>query len=157
MNTKIKFRDLDIEYQNHFIKNYVIAALFAFFFIVFSLLSHRYIYIIFILSATLLFSLYQSWLIYKSLTDQVYVYDLTCVDIERKNITLLSVKDIYNTCHLTLKSDNDMNVVQPVPYSSSFNIGDIIRIYAEKDSLSKINNNTYTILNPIFIYTLQSK
>lgn len=150
----MNFSDLEIEYQNHFIKSFFITALLFFISIPICILIKKYWYILGCLFIASIYTLYLLTIIHKSLSDQIYIYDLLCTEVVRKEPTLFGREIGLNSCTITLKAASGAKILLPVPYSSPYKVGDTLRIYAEQDSLSCISTNTYTILNPIFMHIL---
>ncbi len=157
----MKFSDLDTPYQYHFIKEFVLTGI-AFFtsalFIMIFMKKWQYILVAFL--SAISYSLYILWQIYKSLTNMVLVVDAKCIDLERKENKLLGSpsKDATTskTCTLILENEDGLKFKQPVAFSSPYKTGDTIRIYTDKGSISQLNQNTYTVINPIFMHVLKS-
>ncbi|MCR4903335.1 MAG: hypothetical protein K6A23_10805 [Butyrivibrio sp.] len=157
---KLKFSDLDTPYQYHFIKELIftfigfIAAIAVF------ILIKEWTYIFFALFIALSYVLYVLWQIYKSLTNKVLVIDAKCIDLERKENKLLGSlsKDATTskTCTLILQNSEGIKFKQPVAFLSDYKTGDVVRIYADEGSVSQLNQNTYTIINPIFMHIIKS-
>ena len=154
----MKFAQLDSEYQNHFYRMYFGVAICFLFSIPICILIKKYLYIILCLLIALAFCAYFYYQIYLSITDQIYVFDMECSDIVRKEKSLFGSKDMGSkTCSMTLKTKDGLNFVQSVAYASPYKVGDTVRIYAERNSLTQLNSNTFSILNPIFMHVLASK
>ena len=153
----MSFLELDSAYQNHFYKQFALTGGLFLLSIIISLLIRKYLYILGCLFIAACYCLYLYYQIYKSLTGNVFVMELTCVEVNKQEKTFFGNKDIGSkTCSMILRSENDINFVQPVAYSSTYKPGDIIRIYAEDGSITQMNSNTYSILNPIFMHVLAS-
>ncbi len=157
---ELSFSDLDTTYQNHFIKEFVFTGLGFIVATIISVLIKKWCYILIALSIAFGYALYLLWQIYKSLSNKVLVIDAKCVDLERKENKLLgsASKEITTskTCTLLLENDDGMKIKQSVAFSSSYKTGDTVRIYADEGSISQLNQNTYTVINPIFMHVLKS-
>lgn len=154
-NTDIKFKDLDVAYQNHFIKEYVLAGCLFILAIIVCILINQYIYILGCVAILAGYSVYLYYQIYKSLTDQVLVIDGECVDIIKKENSFFGSKDVAaKTAKITIKCENEILITQDVPYSSNYKTGVTVRIYANEGTVSQLNQNTYTVINPIFMHIL---
>ena len=157
---ELSFSDLDAPYQSHFIKEFVLTGLgfIAATFVFVMLKEWFYIFIAFLIACG--YAVYILWQIYKSLTNRVLVIDAKCIDLERKENKLLGSfsKDMTTskTCTLLLENEEGIKFKQPVAFSSSYKTGDIVRIYSDEGSISQLNQNTYTVLNPIFMHVLRS-
>lgn len=155
---EISFSDLDVPYQNHFIKEFVLTGIALIIAIVFCILIKKYTYILGCLLIALGYAAYVYSIIYRSLTGDVLVLDLKCTDLERKENALLGKKEWGSkTCKITLSSDEGLNFVQQVGFASEYKVGDIVRIYTQQNAISQLNRNTYTVLNPIFMHILATK
>ena len=157
---ELSFSDLDTPYQYHFIKELALTAVGLVVSVIFFALIKEWICILFAFLATIGYSLYVLWQVYKSLSNRVLVVDAKCIDLERKENKLLGSfsKDstTSKTCNLILENDQGLKFTQPVAFSSSYKTGDTIRIYADEGSISQLNQNTYTVINPIFMHVLKS-
>ena len=154
----IKFSQLDSEYQNHFYRMYALVILFFVLSVPACILIKKYWYIVGCLIIAIAFGIYFYYQIYLSVTDQVYIFDLECTDIVRQEKSFLGSKDAGSkTCSMTLQTKDGKNFVQSVAFASPYKIGDTVRIYAEKNAVTQLNSNTFSILNPIFMHVLASK
>ncbi|MCF0125154.1 MAG: hypothetical protein HUJ68_05260 [Clostridia bacterium] len=155
---EMSFNELDSVYQNHFIKEFVLTGILSLGSIILCIFIKRYLYILGCLLITTGYAFYLLYQIYKSLTGKILVLDLCCVDIKRQEKSLLGNKEAGSkTCSMVLKSENDLTFVQSVAFSSSYKTGDIVRIYAEDGSITQMNSNTYSVLNPVFMHVLATK
>lgn len=154
---KLRFSDLDAPYQNHFIKEYALAGVIFVSATIICILIKAYLYILFCFLIFMGYALYLYWQIYLSLTNKILVIDCKCTDIEKKEHSLFSSKDfVSKTCTISLEDNKGHKFTQPIPFSSEYKIGDTVRIYANERSISQINKNTYTVINPIFMHCLAS-
>ena len=158
--TDTKFSDLEMSYQGHFIKEYILAVVAFIAALLFCIFSKRYIDIIFCVVAVTLYSLYLWSQIRDSLVGKITAIDLTVIDIERKETKLLGSfsKDMTTsrTCNIKFEDNNKLRYVMSVPFSSAYKTGDIVRIYMNNGSASQLNQNTYTILNPVYMHIISS-
>ncbi len=158
--TELSFTDLDTPYQYHFIKELLFTVLGFLITAIIFIIIKEWLYILFSLLLAFGYSLYVIWQIYKSLSNQVLVVDAKCIDLERKESKLFGTlsKDATTskTCTLLLQNEDGLKFTQPVAFSSNYKTGDIVRIYADEGSISQLNQNTYTIINPIFMHILKS-
>ncbi|WP_026658239.1 hypothetical protein [Butyrivibrio sp. AC2005] len=157
---KLSFSDLDTPYQYHFIKELAFTAVGFIVCTVFFVFIRQWLYILFAFLIAAGYALYVIWQIYKSLSNQVLVVDAKCMDLERKENKLFGALSkeatTSKTCTLLLENEEGLKFTQPVAFSSSYKTGDIVRIYADDGSISQLNQNTYTIINPIFMHVLKS-
>ncbi len=157
---ELKFSDLDQPYQFHFIKEFILAGVGLILGIILCIIIQKFIYIPIIIAIALGYCIYVCFQIYKSLMNQVLVIDAKCIDLERKETRLLGSfsKDATTskTCTLILENESGLKFRQAVAYSSSYKTGDVVRIYANEGSISQLNQNTYTVVNPIFMHTLRT-
>lgn len=152
-----KFSELDIQYQNHFIKEYIATGAAFTLSVIFVILIQKYWYILGCFGIALSYSVYVYSLIYRSLTGKITYLDLVCTDLSRKENSIFGIKDLgAKTCTIMLKSEDGDNFTQSVAFSSSYKTGNIVRIYALEGSISQINQNTYTVINPVFMHILSS-
>ena len=156
-NTELRFSELDQAYQNHFIKEYALAGAIFVGALLICIAIKQYIYVLGCVAIMLGYCVYLYIQIYKSLANKVLVLDLKCIDINKKESSLLGLKDMSSkTCTITLENEKGLKFTQPVPYANNFKTGDTIRIYANEGTISQLNQNTYTVVNPIFIHVLAS-
>ncbi len=157
---ELSFSDLDTPYKNHFIKEFVYTGIGFLAATVFFIFIKKWLYILFALLLAAGYSLYVLWQIYKSLSNRVLVVDAKCIDLERKENKLFGSlsKDstTSKTCTLILENEEGLKFKQPVAFSSSYKTGDTVRVYADEGSISQLNQNTYTIINPIYMHVLKS-
>ena len=157
---ELSFSDLDTPYQYHFIKELIFTGIGFLVAAIFFILIKEWLYILFAFLVAVGYALYVLWQIYKSLSNRVLVVDAKCVDLERKENKLFGAlsKDATTskTCTLILENDDGIKFTQPVAFSSSYKTGDTVRIYADEGSISQLNQNTYTIINPIYMHVLKS-
>lgn len=152
---ELSFSDLDGPYQNHFIKEYVLLSLGFIIAVVFCILVKQYWYILGCIGLGGGYAIYLYSIIYKSLTGKVSILDLKCTDLVRKETSLFGMKDAGSkTCTLLLQSEEGLTFTQSVAFASTYKTGNIVRIYASEGSISQINRNTYTVINPIFMHVL---
>ena len=158
--TELSFSDLDTPYQYHFIKELAFTGIGFLVATIFFIIIKEWFYILFSLLVAIGYTLYVLWQIYKSLSNRVLVVDAKCIDLERKENKLCGAlsKDATTskTCTLILENDDELKFTQPVAFSSSYKTGDTVRIYADEGSISQLNQNTYTIINPIYMHILKS-
>lgn len=158
--TELSFSDLDTTYQYHFIKELAFTGIGFLVATIFFIIIKEWFYILFALLVAIGYTLYFLWQIYKSLSNRVLVVDAKCIDLERKENKLFGAlsKDATTskTCTLILENDDGLKFTQPVAFSSSYKTGDTVRIYADEGSISQLNKNTYTIINPIYMHILKS-
>ena len=157
---ELSFSDLDTPYQFHFIKELAFTGIGFLVTAGFLIVIKEWLYILFALLIAAGYALYVLWQIYKSLTNHVLVVDAKCIDLERKENKLFGAlsKDstTSKTCTLLLENEEGLKFTQPVAFSSNYKTGDTVRIYADEGSISQLNQNTYTIINPIFMHVLKS-
>lgn len=154
---EISFKELDIPYQNHFIKEYILAAGLFIIAVILCVLIKEYLYILGCFIGLAAYGLYLYWQIYKSLTNKVVVIDGKCTDVQKKENGLLkSTMFSSKTAKITIKTENGILITQDVPYSSAYKTGETVRIYANEGTLNQLNANTYTVINPIFMHVLAS-
>ena len=157
---ELSFSDLDTPYQYHSIKELIFTSIGFLVAAIFFILIKEWLYILFAFLVAAGYALYVLWQIYKSLSNRVLVVDAKCVDLERKENKLFGAlsKDATTskTCTLILENDDGIKFTQPVAFSSSYKTGDTVRIYADEGSISQLNQNTYTIINPIYMHVLKS-
>lgn len=155
IKTELKFKDLDTAYQNHFIKEYVLAGCLFVIAVIICIAIKQYLYILGCLLILAAYCLYLYSQIYKSLTDKVLVIEGECIDINKKENSFLGSKDVAaKTAKITVKCANGTLLTQDVPYASDYKTGVTVRIYANEGTISQINQNTYTVINPIFMHIL---
>ena len=151
----ITFKELDVAYQNHFIKEYALAGVLFIGSLVICILIKQYLYIIGCLLIFAGYCLYLYSQIYKSLTDKILVIEGECIDMTKKENFILGSKDMASkTAKITIKTQNGILITQDVPYASNYKTGSMVRIYANENTLSQINQNTYTVINPVFMHVL---
>lgn len=157
---ELSFSDLDTPYQYHFIKEFVLTAIGFVISTVFFIFIKQWLYIFFAFAIASGYAIYVLWQIYKSLSNHVLVIDAKCIDLERKENKLFGTlsKDATTskTCTLLLENEEGLKFTQPVAFSSNYKTGDIVRIYCDEGSISQLNQNTYTVINPIFMHVLKS-
>lgn len=152
---EIEFTDLDQAYQIHFIKEYIIAFILFALSIIVCILIKEYWYIAFCVLIMAAYCIYLFLQIYRSLTNRVLVIDGVCIDVSRKESTLFNSKDFASrTCKITIRTDDNMLISMPVPYSSDYKTGVTVRIYANDGTINQLNLNTYTVINPIYMHIL---
>ena len=158
--TELSFSDLDTPYQYHFIKELIFTGIGFLVAAIFFIFIKEWLYILFAFLVAAGYALYILWQIYKSLSNRVLVVDAKCVDLERKENKLFGAlsKDATTskTCTLILQNEEGLKFTQPVAFSSSYKTGDTVRIYADEGSINQLNQNTYTVINPIFMHVLKS-
>lgn len=150
---EINFSDLNSKYQSYFYKQFGLTGALCIFGIVLFTLLGQYKYIFICLALTLAYSLYLLNLIYKSLTNHIVVLDAECINISKKEANVFGVKGA-RTCEIVLQTKSNLKINQSVPYLVPYKVGDTLRIYCHEGSISQINNNTYTIINPVFMHVL---
>ncbi len=151
----ITFKELDVAYQNHFIKEYALAGILFIGSLVICILIKQYLYIIGCLLILAGYCIYLYSQIYRSLTNRILVIDGECIDMTKKENFILGSKDMASkTAKITIKTDNGILITQDVPYASNYKTGSKVRIYANENTLSQINQNTYTVINPVFMHIL---
>jgi len=153
----LTFKELDVAYQNHFIKEYALAGVLFIASLITCILIKHYFYI---LGCILIFAGYCLYLylqIYRSLTDRILVIEGECIDMTKKENFILGNKDMASkTAKITLKTKDGILITQYVPYASNYKTGSLVRIYANENTLSQINQNTYTVINPVFMHILSN-
>lgn len=152
---QLSFSDLDAKYQNHFFKQFALTITLGISLSIFLALLKQYEGLIGCILICLAYCAYTAYQIYRSLTNHVIILDAECINVEKKETNLLGLKGA-RTCNITLKTTNDQKITQTVPYLAVYKTGDTIRIYANEGSISQLNNNTYTVINPIFMHVLSS-
>ncbi len=107
---ELKFSDLDVTYQNHFIKEFILTGLGFIGSIIFCILIRKWTYILICLAIAAGYTVYVLWQIYKSLANKVLVIDAKCIDIERKENKVLGSmsKEVTTskTCTLILENED---------------------------------------------------
>ncbi len=152
---QMKFGDLDVLYQNHFIKESILALILYIFSFICCIFMKQHFYILGITALLLGYGLYLAFQIYKSLTNHVIVIDAKCIDINRQETSILGFKDIGSkTCKNILENEEGLKFTQEVPFASTYKVGDTVRIYSDENAVSQINQNTYTVINPIYMHVL---
>lgn len=151
----LTFKELDMAYQNHFIKEYALAFALFIASLIICILIKQYLYILGCLLILAGYCLYLYSQIYKSLTNRVLVIDGECIDMTKKENFILGSKDMASkTAKISIRTQNGILLTQDVPYASNYKSGVKVRIYANENTLSQINQNTYTVINPIFMHIL---
>lgn len=156
----LSFSDLDTPYHYHFLKELAFTGAGFLVAAVFFIVIKEWLYIVFVFLVAAGYALYVLWQIYKSLSNHVLVVDAKCIGLERKENKLFGALSKDSTtskpCTLILENEEGLKFTQPVAFSSSYKTGDTVRIYADEGSISQLNQNTYTIINPIYMHVLKS-
>lgn len=98
--------------------------------------------------------LYQGYGCFKG---HIVSIDLYVTDVVRKEGKQMGKVFVSSkTCQVMLSDVNNNLYVQQAAYASAYKKGDIVRIYLRNGSISQINQNTYTILNPVFMRIMLS-
>ncbi len=156
----LSFSDLDSAYQNHFIRELLLTFAGFILGIIFAVFMKKWLYILIVFLAAFSYALYVVWQIYKSLCNKILVIDAKCIDLVRKETKLLGAasKDMSTskTCTLILENEDGTKLKQSVAFSSDYKTGDTVRIYADEGTISQLNQNTFTVINPIFMHVLKT-
>ena len=154
---EFSFLDLDEPYRFYFVRRFFIAFFLFITAVIFSIYMKLYIAIAVSAIALLIYYGTLIYNIYLSLSDQILIIDGECIDIDRTEFNILNDKDFsFGTCRMVLLTKDNLKINQIIPTASRYKKGDTVRIYFKKGNLNQLNNNTFSVINPIFIHTLSS-
>ena len=155
---EISMFDFDEPYRFYFYRKYIITFLF------FLLCGGIIIYIkafyalIFVILGFFGYIAYISYDVYLSLTNQILVMDGECTAIDTAEYNPTGIRDFgFGTCKLTITLPDGFKLSQNVPTINKYKEGDIVRIYYKKGSMDQINDNTFRVVNPVFMHKFASK
>ncbi len=154
---EVSFFELDTPYKNMFYKKMAIS--FALFVAMAILAINSKVYMGILFCFIILLGYYASLFydIYLSVTNQILFLEGKCIEIEKNEYNTGGFINFgFSTCKIILENDNGLKIIQSVPTINKYKEGNVVRIYYKNNTMNIVNNNTITIINPVFMHTLTS-